>query len=170
MDMTLVHDQGCEGSIIVQGKGTVQEVFSGSSVWVRPSDAFYRSLGASAAKISLLSGKWLEYSKGSDPNATCSPGSLAGAMGTDDAGMVRGAITSLGGQPAVIITQAGEPGGAYISDSARPELLRVVTSSGSDTLDITFSGYGLPVTITRPPASETLNGGELGPEVGPIML
>jgi hypothetical protein len=33
-----------------------------------------------------------------------------------------------------------------------------------------YSGYDLPATITSPPASQTLNGGELAPEIGPITI
>lgn len=172
MDMTLVRGQGCEGSVTLHGKGTLRMVHKGTSVWIQPSKAFYRSLGVSAAKISLLSGKWLKESQSgsSGLSSTCSLNDLAGSLGAQDTGMVRGAITSLGGRPAVIVTQTGEPGDIYISDTAKPELLRISASSGPDRGDITFSDYGLTATITPPPASKTLNGGEMGPEIGPIMV
>jgi hypothetical protein len=48
--------------------------------------------------------------------------------------------------------------------------MRISGSSGPDTGNITFSDYNRPVTITPPPASKTLNGSELAPVIGPVMI
>ena len=185
VNLTLVHDRGCEGSANIYGMGGLQFVYDEKSIWVRFSDAFYKSHGVSAAEIPLLSGKWLKESKKSDPSlpSACSLSSLAGVLGEQDTGMTKGAVTSFDGQRVVMITQARESsaGAIYVSDTARPELLRLnsmvglnvlggAASSGSAVGYITFSGYGLPAAITPPPASKTLNGGELVPKIGPITV
>ncbi|HEX8008338.1 MAG TPA: hypothetical protein VF482_18150 [Trebonia sp.] len=175
VNLTLVRGHGCQGSVGLSGRGSVQMVDNGKFVWMLPNDSFYKSLGVSAAEIPLLSGKWLKVSEKSvlgDLSSACTISNLAGYMSSHDAGMIKGAVTSLDGQRAMIITQTGEPGKVYVSDTARPELLRlsVPKGPGTGTGTITFSDYGLPVTITPPPASKTLNSGELGPKIGPLTV
>jgi hypothetical protein len=96
VNVTLVPGHGCQGSVGLSGKGSVQIVDNGLFVWMMPSDSFYKSLGVSAAEISVLSQSTVGY--------------------------------------------------------------------------ITFSDYNRPVTITPPPASKILNGGELGPQIGPLTV
>lgn len=177
VNLTLVRGQGCEGSMDYYGKGTLQLVYNGKSLWMRLSDAFYKSVGVSAAKIRALSGKWLkdpEKSVLGELPPVCSLGTIADSMGRHDVGMTKGAATTVDGQRALTITQAGGSKAIYVSDTARPELLQL-SSLGSGSLEstvgsITFRDYNRPATITPPPASKTLNVGELGPKIGPLMV
>jgi hypothetical protein len=68
---------------------------------------------------------------------------------------------AISGQPALQLTDGAKPGSVYVSVSGRPQLLRVV-STGSNGGQLDFTGYGTPVTLTAPPASQTLDGAKYG--------
>jgi hypothetical protein len=166
--LTLVRGKGCQGSMGLQGKGTFQIVYNEKTVWMLPSDSFYKSeAGASSAVISLLSGKWLKLGKTSelgDLSSFCSLSSMVSQMNQQPAKVTKGTDTTVDGQRAVTLHQAvsSQFGTAYVSDTAKPELLKITAPKGSTTGSITFSGYDAPVTIALPPAGKTLNGSQFG--------
>jgi hypothetical protein len=167
MALTLVRGKGCQGSMGLQGKGTFQMVYNGASIWMLPSDSFYKSMGGTSSVISLLSGKWLKLGKTSDLSdfsSFCSLSSLVSQMKGNPTKATKGTDTTVDGQRAVTLhqTTGGQFGTAYVSDAAKPELLKIPAPQGSTTGSITFSDYGVPVTITPPPASKTLDGSQFG--------
>jgi len=56
------------------------------------------------------------------------------------------------------IRATGQPGSEYVTNSASPEIVRLDTSSGI----LDFSDYNAPLTLTPPPASETVDGSKYG--------
>lgn len=145
-DLTLVRGKGCEGTVTMSKTQSFRLVYLGSTVWMKPSDAFYASLGSNKSALSLLEGKYIKVSVNSSltPNIgeLCT---LSGLLGT--AGPASGpgngyaaTTTTFRGQPAIKITQSGRPGYAYVSDTAKPLLLQV-TEPGASGGSITFSRY-----------------------------
>ena len=161
--LTLVRGQGCKGSIRVQGSA-LRMVYNGKSVWMLPSDSFYKSQGVNATAISLLSGKWLKLRKANtkDFSTFCSLSVLVRNMSSHSAKMTKGTVTTFDGQRAVTIHQTGESGTAYISDTAKPEILELTSAKGSTTGTFTFSDYGVITAIKPPPARKVLDRGNLG--------
>jgi hypothetical protein len=161
--LTLVHGAGCKGSISVRGTG-LRMVYNGKSVWMLPSRSFYKSQGVNATALSLLSGKWLKLPKANtkDFSTFCSLGGLVRNMSRHSAKMTKGKVTTFHGQRAVTIHQTGQSGTAYISDTAKPEILELTSTKGSTTGTFTFSDYGVITAIKPPPASKVLKGGKFG--------
>jgi hypothetical protein len=161
--LTLVRGYGCKGSISLQGN-ELRMIYNGKSVWMLPSDAFYKMEGVNPAAISLVSGKWLKVQKSdfSGLSGFCSLSGLVHGMTGHYGEMTKGTPTTVDGQRVVTIHQAGQSGAAYISDSAKPELLELHVTKGSTTGTFTFSAFGAPVTITPPPAREIFDGSKLG--------
>lgn len=153
----------CAGTLSEHGQGSFRIIMIGKSIWIKPDSKFWTSAGgASGAALSLVEGKWIKpSSKTSGLGAfgdLCSPTLLAGQM-SDSFGMVKGKTTTIHGRTALELTQGGDTTVGYVSESASPEILRLA-QAGQEQLD--FSNYNAPVTMTRPPASETLDGSELG--------
>jgi hypothetical protein len=134
------------------------------SVWILPSDSFYEGQGFNATVISRLAGKWLKLGKSALNGLAsfCSLGHLIREIRGHSAKLTKGAVTTVGGQRAVTIRQAGHSGTVYISDTARSELLELVEVTGSGTATFTFSDYGAAVSVAPPPASKTLDGSKFG--------
>jgi hypothetical protein len=153
LNLGLVRNVGCAGAMTQAGTGSFKLVAIGNRVWIKPDRQFWeKAAGANAAAaLKVLSGKYLSVSASSQfgsLRALCSPSELAGSFGS----------TPISGQPALQIRDTGDSASMYVSETAKPELLRL--AAGSGTLD--FSGYNDPVTLTAPPAAETVNGAKYG--------
>ncbi len=163
LDLTLVRAQGCAGTIAEAGTGSFKLIAIGDKVWIEPDQQFWEKAGgADAAVLKQVSGKYLTVKATSQLGSLdgfCKPGQLAGTFGGSMTGLVKGQTATISGQPALQIKDTGDSASIFVSDTAKPELLRI--SDGSQgTLD--FSGYNSPVTLTAPPAAETLSGAKYG--------
>jgi hypothetical protein len=164
MNLSLARGEGCQGSMDLAGKGSFQIVYKGSTVWIKPTDAFYKSVGATGAALSILSGKWLKVpSSGSglgSLSSLCNASGLARGFAKNETGFTKGATTTINGQPAQELIQASDSAHVYVSESANPQILHVQGPKGQGYVD--FTGYNAATTITTPPASETLDGSKYG--------
>ena len=69
--------------------------------------------------------------------------------------------TTYQGQSAYKVTQAGQPGYAFVTNSATPMLAKLAEPSANGGV-ITFTEYSTPLTITAPSAAESIDGSALG--------
>jgi hypothetical protein len=163
LNLGLVRNVGCAGAMTQVGTGSFKLVAIGNRVWIKPDRQFWeKAAGANAAALKVLSGKYLSVSATSQfgsLRALCSPSELAGSFGSNPTGLVKGPTITISGQPALQIKDTGDSASIYVSETAKPELLRLAAGSNG-TLD--FSGYNGPVTLTAPPAAETVNGAKYG--------
>lgn len=164
LDLALVRSKGCSGSMSLAGKGSLKLVYLDKNLWMKPDDQFYKSVGASAA-VPLLSGKWVKPGQNSgmsDFSTFCTVSGVAGSFAkSTHKGLTKAAGPPINGQPTVMIKDTADSAAMYVSDVATPEILRIA-KSGSDGGHIDFSGYGTPVMISAPPASQTINGAQFG--------
>jgi hypothetical protein len=158
--------QGCTGTLGFKGQGSFRLLKIGKRLWIKPDDKFWKSSAGSAgaAILPLVSGKYIEPStKGSSLagfGVFCSPNQFAGAFGGHPVGLVKGATTTISGQPALQIRDTVDTASVYVSISARPEFLRLNGGGTNGHLD--FSHYNEPLHLLPPPASETLDGAKYG--------
>jgi hypothetical protein len=154
---------GCTGTLAVPGKGSFALLKIGQTLWIRPDTRFWRSAGASAAVLRLVGGKWIQTSARdanfSSVTMLCSPAQLAGALGSKLTGVVKGPTTVIAGQSAQQLRDTSTSHSAYVTVSATPEFLRL---SGGSSGQLDFSDYNAPVTLTPPPASQTIDGSKIG--------
>ncbi len=171
-DLTLVAGQGCRGTVSEQGLGSFAMVVIGKTVWVKADAAFYQKMaGQDKVKqlgASVLAGKYLEETTSSSSGL----GSLAGTCSLRDMmsattkptasnGVTKTGMTEIDGQRALVLGSTTEPGSMYVTDTAKPEMLRMVVP-GSDGGQISFTYYSSPVVITAPPAAEVIDGAKYG--------
>jgi len=83
----------------------------------------------------------------------CGRGQAASSFSDEPKDLVTAKITTISGQPALQLADERHSTSAYVTISARPEFLHLDVS-GQEHVD--FTGYGQPVTLTPPPADETV--------------
>lgn len=159
--------RGCTGTMGIKGEGSFILLKVGKTLWIKPDDAFWKhAVGGDATStvMSLLSGKYIKPSaKGSSLasiGSLCNPTLFATSFGGNMTGMVKGAATTIAGQPALQIKDTADPASAYVTVSAHPEFLRLAGGGGNGQLD--FSKYNAPLHLAPPPSSEVLNGAKYG--------
>jgi hypothetical protein len=164
-DLTLVQKAGCEGTIAQSKTETFQLVETGGSVWLKPSTAYYASLKISKAALALVADKWIKVkstdSQIGDLPKICSFSGLFGSLKTPTGASYVATPTTYQGQSAYEVTQAGQQGYAYVTNSATPMLAKLAEPGASGGV-ITFTEYSTPLTITAPSAAESIDGSALG--------
>ena len=162
LDVTLVKNQGCAGTVSDAGKGSLQLVALHGKVWIKPSAAFYKSVGATAF-LPEVSGKWLTLTKSSELGSfvkLCTVNVVASdSFDVATSELTKSAGPTINGQPTIKISQAGVGGAMYVSEAATPEVLRITVPG---TGDLEFSDYGTPQKITPPPSAGTIDGSQFG--------
>jgi hypothetical protein len=69
--------------------------------------------------------------------------------------------TTVNGQPAIGLKDTGDSAALYVSDSARPMILKVY-DPGSGGGNMNFSNYGSTPALSYPPSSEVVDGSQYG--------
>ena len=164
-DLTMVRKVGCEGSIAESKTQTFQLVARDGFIWMKPSSGFVASLKLSQAEMALVANKWIK-AKSTDTQlasfaALCNFSSLLGSVGSLTGASFVATPTTYEGHSAYKVIQTGQPGYAYVINSATPTLaeLDVPGKTGGE-MSVTASGT--PGAITEPPAAESIDGSAFG--------
>ncbi|MET9674163.1 hypothetical protein ABZY68_13855 [Streptomyces sp. NPDC006482] len=163
----------CKGSMQAVKGGKAELIGTGDVSYMKGDDAFWRSSGgeegASAdeagAMSAMLKGRWLKMPAGGDDDtaAFCDLKTIVKDMEEDTPrkGMTRGADADVDGKAAATLTKKGEKGETttfYVAkDAAKPYILRVVEAGGKEPGTVTLSDFDKPVTVTAPPAADTVD-------------
>jgi len=77
--------------------------------------------------------------------------------------LAKGKVTTIDGTRVLALNDTSEDSVYYVTDTSKPQLFEMGSSkgtkSGSGKVAVT---YGAPVTLTAPPASQVLDGAQLG--------
>jgi acyl-CoA dehydrogenase len=155
--------RGCTGTVAQAGKGSFVMTVIGGTAWVRPDDAFWRSVAGSQASsvISAVGGRYL---KGPTSNqavagltSLCDVNTLASQLQAP-ATVERAAVKPFAGTLAVPLTDLADGGTLYVTDAASPQVIQLRNSKSGK---ITFH-IDAPVTLNPPPPSKTVNGSQFG--------
>jgi hypothetical protein len=160
------HGTGCKGTIAVAGQGSFDLTVIGQTAWVKPDDTFWRTYaGSNAAQaIALFHDRYL---KGSTSNANvasltklCDVNSLVSQLGvpTD---VTKGKVTTVNGQQVVPLTDKAKGGTLYVTDTSNPQVVQIVNTTAGNSGKVNFT-VGNPVTLTAPPASQSIDGSSFG--------
>jgi hypothetical protein len=153
--------KGCTETLRIPGQGTSTTLQIGTTVWFKPSAQMWKWMahGVPAAARQHLEGKYLRTPDvPAGMAAGCSRGELASAFGSELKDLVKGKITTIAGQPALQLADQRHATSAYVTISARPEFLRIDVSGQEHTV---FTGYNRPLTLTPPPAGQTISTAQL---------
>jgi len=159
---------GCTGTVGEGGKGSLALVVIGKTVWIKPDTTMWKSfLGGSQASqaIALINGRYLESSaKDASSLASlislCNPNSLVSGV-TTTRDLSKGTITTVNGERVLPLQDKAHGGTVDVTDESVPEITELSGNGSGDTGKIVFM-EGTPVTVTAPPASQTLSGSQFG--------
>jgi hypothetical protein len=155
--------RNCRGAVALSGEGSIVLLKKGNKVWLKPDNRFWRYIAGSSAPdvLNILAGKYLAPSKSTNLNSFtsfCDRRDFTDAFDRGMTGMSKGKVTMISGRRALQIHNGMST--AYVTISAHPEFLRIIENNGRGHLNLT--GYDLPVSVTAPPASMTLDGAKYG--------
>jgi hypothetical protein len=158
---------GCEGTIGEGADGGLTMVVIGLNAWLKPDTTFWKSQAGSSASqvIALLGGKYLKVSI-SDRNFS-SPTQLWNVIFlvsqlSVPTNVSKGTVTTLNGQQVLPLHDKKKDGGTmYVTDTSVPRIVRVVNTEAGDNEALDFT-YGSQVSLTAPPASQTIDGSKSG--------
>lgn len=168
IDLETKTGTGCTGTVGEAGKGSVALVVLGKTVWLKPDNQMWKSfLGSAQAgpAIALVNGRYLKSSaKDASSLASliglCDPDTLVSGI-TKSANFSKGTLSSVNGKK-VLPLEAGAHGGTLdVTDESVPEIAEIYGTSAGNNGKIVFT-EGSPVTVTAPPASQSLNGAQFG--------
>jgi hypothetical protein len=154
---------GCTGTVAQAGKGSFALTVIGATAWIRPDDAFWRSIAGSRAP-SLISAVGGRYLKGPTSDramagltSLCDVNTLASQLQAPST-VERAAVKPFAGTLVVPLTDVAPGGTLYVTDTASPQVIELRNSKSGK---ITFH-IDAPVTLTPPRSSQTVNGAEFG--------
>ncbi|MGH3211570.1 MAG: hypothetical protein ACRDNO_27815 [Trebonia sp.] len=164
-DLTLVKNVGCEGTLALSKTETFQLVETGGYVWLLPSSAFYQSLHLDKTVLALMADKYIKVkstdSQIGDLGKECTFAGLLGALSKPTGKDYTAVPATYNGGPAYEVTQSGQQGMAFVTNTATPLLLKI-TDPQANGGTITFADYNATKTITAPTAAESIDGSQLG--------
>jgi hypothetical protein len=161
MDMT-VGASGCTGTVGLGGQGSVRLLRIGGTIWIKPDDKYWKSaLQATPGDLPAVEGKYVRLSPNGPATSSfssfCYLSQLASQLSAGEDRVTKGQTATVLGQSALQLKDTQQAGAAYVTISATPEILQ--TGGGSGQVDFT---YGAPLTLTRPPARQTIAGAKYG--------
>ncbi|MFB7513887.1 hypothetical protein [Streptomyces sp. NPDC056144] len=163
----------CKGSMKSAKGGEAQVIGTADTSYMKGNEAFWRSSGGEEgasgpetdAMSTALKGRWLAMPAGADGDTAdfCDLKSIVKDMDEDTPrkGMTRGDDADVDGKAAATLVKKGDKGETttfYVAkDAAKPYILRVVETGGKEPGTMNLSDFDKPVTVTAPPAGETLD-------------
>jgi hypothetical protein len=167
LQLAYKHGTGCEGTLGLGSRGSVYLLVIGDVAWMKPDDTFWKtSAGSSAPKvIALVGGRYLKGSASSSQlsglTQICDANSLASSLASPK-DIAKGPVTTVNGQQALELKDKSKSATMYVTDTSSPQILQVISTQPGNSGTVSFTGYGNPVTLTPPPASETINAAPFG--------
>lgn len=164
-DLSLVKSAGCKGALALSKTESFQIVETGGYVWILPSSAYYQSLHIDKTALALIAGKYIKV-KSTDRQIgnlgkECTFDGLLGSVSKPTGKNYAAAPVTYDGAPAYEVTQSGNRGTAFVSNTATPLLLKLTDPRAAGGT-VTFTDYNGTKTITAPPAAESIDGSQLG--------
>ena len=167
VDLSYKRGTGCEGTLGVGSKGNIYLLVIGGTAWLKPDQAYWESYAGSSASsvIAVIGGKYLKGAV-SSRNVSglaqlCNANSLASSF-TSPKDIEKGATSTIGSQQVLALKDPAKSSTMYVTDTGSPQILRVVGTQSGNGGRIDFTGYGSPVTLTPPSASNTIDGARFG--------
>jgi hypothetical protein len=164
-DLFIKHGVGCEGTIGEGSEGSFALIIIGSTVYLNPDKQFWESnagSGASAA-IALVDGRYLKTTT-TDKTMTgigdlCDTSQLLSPSGST---YTKGAVTTVGGVRLQTI-KVSDGSTDYITDTSKPEFTQATSPKGAkDGSGKITIAIDAPGTIAAPPATQVIDGSQLG--------
>lgn len=164
----------CAGTVHLGPRGSLAIIMIGGTAWIKPDAAYWKSQGSPGGKsqgtpggavlTQTLAGKYLESpasgAAASQVAGLCDLSRLASRL-LPPRDVVRGALTTVNGQRVLTLADKADDSTLYVTDSAVPRLVKATSTQRANAGQFTVT-YGIPASITPPPASQTVDAARFG--------
>ena len=165
VDVAIKRGQGCAGSFGMGSQGTLKLIMIGKTLYLDPDKQFWTANGGAGASAAaaLLNGRYLKV-PASDKNMAgmadlCDVTKL---IETGDHTFTKGAVTTLDGRR-VLAIKVSDGSTDYVTDTSKPQFVESFAPKGTkDGSGKAIMSVGAPVTLAAPPASQVIDGTQLG--------
>jgi hypothetical protein len=152
LNLDLLAGHGGRGQIS-EGALAFELIVVDDTFYIKGSPSFYSHFGGAAA-AQLFQGKWLK--------APTTSGELASLASLTDLGklldqtlaghtaLVKGASTSIAGQPVIELRDIAKDGSLFVATTGQPYPIEIV-KRGSETGHVSFTRWNEPVSLSAPP-------------------
>lgn len=163
-----IRNGGCTMSMATQSQGSATIIVIGKTMWMKADDKFMQSQGGGGVPLNMFKGKYIKLPASAGQAFTqsaggCSVKSLT--SGSSPVSMpkdtVKGAVTTVNGQRVYPLTDKSQGATVYVTDTSTPQIIKVVSSKSGDSGQMSLT-YGVPKSVTAPPASQTVTMPGLG--------
>jgi hypothetical protein len=152
LNLDLIAGLGGRGQISESGL-TFELIVVGGTAYIKGSPSFYSHFGGAAA-AQLFQGKWLKASATSGELATLASltnlGRLLDQALASRGALVKGATTTVSGQPVVELRDTSGDGSLFVATTGQPYPIEIV-KRGSETGHVSFTRWNAPVALRPPP-------------------
>jgi len=160
--------QGCTGTMGAGSRGSFKLTKIGDTVYLNPDKKFWEAFGGANASqvITLVDGRYLKVSSSDKAMGSlasiCDVKQMFSTNGKQDA-IAKGKVTALDGTRVLALKDTADDSVAYVTDTSKPQLFELTSpkgaKDGSGKITVT---YDAPVKLIAPPASQVLDGSQLG--------
>ncbi|MFD8256219.1 hypothetical protein [Streptomyces werraensis] len=162
LDLALDKKGDCAGTLGMGDEGEVELIKTGDTLYAKYDEAFLRAQSEGEpqadvdAVVEMMAGTWTKMSAtgadAEDVAGFCDLDEVLGGAKDGSSDATRGKTTTLGGTPALTLTeQDGEDRYTfYVATEGEPYLLRLESTSAADPGSVTFTDFGKPVPAEKP--------------------
>lgn len=161
-----VKGNGCTMTMDMGSKGSMAMTMIGNSAWIKGDATFWKAAtagqgGGTADMGNMFAGKYLKIpaeagSVLSQTAGTCDVNQMTSSSSqmplTVD--VAKGTMTTVNGQRVYTLTDKAKDITMYVTDTSAPQIVKIVSKQNGNSGEFTIA-YGVPKSITAPPASET---------------
>ena len=159
--------QGCTGTMGAGSRAASSSPRSATPL-PNPDKKFWEAFGGANASqvITLVDGRYLKVSSSDKAMGSlasiCDVKQMFSTNGKQDA-IAKGKVTALDGTRVLALKDTADDSVAYVTDTSKPQLFELTSpkgaKDGSGKITVT---YDAPVKLIAPPASQVLDGSQLG--------
>ncbi|MBD0840842.1 MULTISPECIES: hypothetical protein [unclassified Streptomyces] len=162
LDLALNKKGECAGHMSMDGEGRTDLIKTGDTLYMKYDEAFLRAQSEGEPKadvdatVDMLAGKWTKMSaKGPDAEGMtelCDLEAMLGDAADSNSDATRGKTTTVDGKPAITLHEKDGKDSytLYVATEGEPYLLRLVSTTPSDSGALSFSEFDKPVPADAP--------------------
>ncbi|MEV0176514.1 hypothetical protein AB0I00_36075 [Streptomyces sp. NPDC050803] len=161
-DIALNKQGECAGHMSMDGEGRTDLIQTGGTLYLKYDETFLRAQSKGEPKadvdaaVALLAGKWTKMSANSADaegmTDLCDLEAMLGDATDAESDATRGKTTAVNGTPAITLDEKDGKDSytLYVATEGEPYLLRLVSTTPSDSGSLSFSEFDKPVPADKP--------------------
>jgi hypothetical protein len=158
LDMEILKGTGAKGTIS-EGTLTLQLIRAGENLYLKGNSEFFEHFGGPEA-AKLLQGKWLKAPANSSELESLGEltdmHKLLSSIGNEHGALAKGGTSTIEGTNVIAVNDTEKGGTLYVATTGKPYPIQL-SKTGSGGGKVSFTRWDEDVSISAPPASETID-------------